>query len=101
MLLDENLIRVSCESPLYIGQADKELLNEAVLRDTVFLASHEMMDYSLLAGICTRENELVVGIIDYIRSVVNHDPSQSVTICSIRHDPSRSVKICQDHYNLS
>jgi len=68
VLLDENLIRVSCESPLYIGQADKEGLNEAVQRDTAFLAKHEMMDYSLLAGICLTNNELVVGIIDYIRT---------------------------------
>ena len=68
VLLDENLIRVSCESPLYIGRADKEVLNEAVQRDTAFLAKHEMMDYSLLAGICHTNNELVVGIIDYIRT---------------------------------
>jgi len=67
VLLDENLVRISCESPLYIGQADKEALNEAVRRDTAFLASHQMMDYSLLAGMMN-DNELVVGIIDYIRT---------------------------------
>ena len=67
VLLDENLIRVSCESPLYLGAADKEALNEALQRDTAFLASHEMMDYSLLAGICPQGDQLVVGIIDYIR----------------------------------
>ena len=68
VLLDENLVRVSCESPLYINQQDKEVLNEAVKRDTAFLASHHMMDYSLLAGICDKDNKLVVGIIDYIRT---------------------------------
>ena len=68
VLLDENLLRVSCESPLYINQEDKEVLNEAIKRDTAFLASHQMMDYSLLAGICKEQNELVVGIIDYIRT---------------------------------
>jgi len=68
VLLDENLVRVSCESPLYIDQQDKEILNEAVKRDTAFLASHHMMDYSLLAGICNKDNTLVVGIIDYIRT---------------------------------
>jgi len=68
VLLDENLIRVSCESPLYLGAADKEALNEALQRDTAFLASHEMMDYSLLAGICPQGDQLVVGIIDYIRT---------------------------------
>jgi 1-phosphatidylinositol-3-phosphate 5-kinase len=44
------------------------VLNEAVKRDTAFLASHHMMDYSLLAGICDKDNKLVVGIIDYIRT---------------------------------
>jgi len=68
VLLDENLLRISCESPLYIGQEDKEALNDAVRRDTAFLASHQMMDYSLLAGICSKKGELVVGIIDYIRT---------------------------------
>ena len=68
VLLDENLLRVSCESPLYINQQDKDLLNEALRRDAMFLASHQMMDYSLLAGICDSDNKLVVGIIDYIRT---------------------------------
>ena len=68
VLLDENLLRVSCESPLYVNQQDKDVLNEAIKRDAGFLASHQMMDYSLLAGICDADNKLVVGIIDYIRT---------------------------------
>lgn len=68
VLLDENLLRVSCESPLYVNQQDKDILNEAIKRDAGFLASHQMMDYSLLAGICDNDNKLVVGIIDYIRT---------------------------------
>jgi len=68
VLLDENLVRGSCESPLYINAADKDLLVDAIKRDTAFLATHHMMDYSLLAGICRNSGELVVGIIDYIRT---------------------------------
>ena len=45
VLLDENLVRVSCESPLYINSLDKQLLQEAIRRDPAFLASHNMMDY--------------------------------------------------------
>ena len=41
---------------------------DAIKRDTAFLATHHMMDYSLLAGICRNSGELVVGIIDYIRT---------------------------------
>jgi len=68
VLLDENLVRASCESPLYINSSDKDLLVQAIKRDTAFLALHHMMDYSLLAGICRTSGELVVGIIDYIRT---------------------------------
>ena len=68
VLLDENLLRVSCEEPLYVSKEDKDALNEAIKRDAAFLASHHMMDYSLLAGICGEDNSLVVGIIDYIRT---------------------------------
>ena len=31
------------------------------------LCSHNLMDYSLLLGIDRQKNELVLGIIDYIR----------------------------------
>jgi len=68
VLLDENLVRASCESPLYINASCKSILVEAIHRDTAFLAIHHMMDYSLLAGICRTSGELVVGIIDYIRT---------------------------------
>jgi len=68
VLLDENLVRVSCESPLYINSQDRQSLVEAIKRDAAFLASHNMMDYSLLAGISKSSGELVLGIIDYIRT---------------------------------
>ena len=68
VLLDENLLRVSCERPLYVNEADKNCLNQAIKRDATFLASHRMMDYSLLVGICDENSVLVVGIINYIRT---------------------------------
>ena len=68
VLLDENLLRVSCERPLYVNEAAKNSLNQAIKRDATFLASHRMMDYSLLVGICDENSVLVLGIIDYIRT---------------------------------
>ncbi|KAK2183696.1 hypothetical protein NP493_299g00022 [Ridgeia piscesae] len=68
VLLDENLLKSSIDSPLYIRPHSKFVLNSAINNDTHFLSSHIVMDYSLLVGLDTKRNELVVGIIDYIRT---------------------------------
>ena len=49
------------EWPLFVNMADKNSLYRVIKMDVTFLASHRMMDYSLLVGI-------VIGIIDYIRT---------------------------------
>lgn len=41
------------------------MLREAIERDASFLEKNYVMDYSLLVGL--EKNELIVGIIDYIR----------------------------------
>ena len=51
------------ERPLYVNMADKNSLNRVIKRDVTFMASHRMMDYSLLVGICGI-SALVIGIID-------------------------------------
>lgn len=43
------------------------MLNACVHNDTLFLTSVNVVDYSLLVGLDIDKNELVVGIIDYIR----------------------------------
>ena len=68
VLLDENLLKVSVDSPLYVYPHSKAVLTSAITRDTQFLADHSVMDYSLLVGCDDAANELVVGIIDYIRT---------------------------------
>ncbi|KAI0211900.1 1-phosphatidylinositol 3-phosphate 5-kinase [Lamellibrachia satsuma] len=68
VLLDENLLKSSIDSPLYIRPHSKFILNNAINNDTHFLSSHIVMDYSLLVGLDSSRNELVVGIIDYIRT---------------------------------
>ncbi|XP_076246604.1 1-phosphatidylinositol 3-phosphate 5-kinase fab1 [Calliopsis andreniformis] len=68
VLLDENLLNMSCDSPLYIRSHSKAVLNRAIEQDTKFLADNSVMDYSLLVGLEPKSDELVLGIIDYIRT---------------------------------
>ncbi|KAI8330990.1 hypothetical protein BC941DRAFT_475162 [Chlamydoabsidia padenii] len=44
----------------------REWINSAIQRDTEFLASGNIMDYSLLIGIDETKKEISVGIVDYI-----------------------------------
>ncbi|OXU27408.1 hypothetical protein TSAR_004798 [Trichomalopsis sarcophagae] len=68
VLLDENLLNMSCDSPLYIRPHAKAVLNKAIEEDTKFLADNCVMDYSLLVGLEPTSDELVLGIIDYLRT---------------------------------
>ncbi|KAG4067595.1 hypothetical protein HA402_005367 [Bradysia odoriphaga] len=68
VLLDENLIQMSWSKPLYILSHSNTILREAILRDASFLEKSDVMDYSLLVGLNSKDNLLVLGIIDYIRT---------------------------------
>ncbi|CAG8501415.1 14331_t:CDS:10 [Gigaspora rosea] len=69
VLLDENLLElIMTENPLYLREHSKKLLYESLHNDTLFLAKHNVMDYSLLVGIDDEKHELVVGILDFIRT---------------------------------
>lgn len=46
----------------------QHLLTSAILRDTRFLASQLIMDYSLLAGV-DEDNKIVVGIIGRLQTI--------------------------------
>ncbi|OVA05249.1 FYVE zinc finger [Macleaya cordata] len=67
VLLDQNLIEAMPTSPIFVGNKAKRLLERAVWNDTSFLASIDVMDYSLLVGVDEEKHELVVGIIDFMR----------------------------------
>ncbi|KAL9224172.1 hypothetical protein vseg_000235 [Gypsophila vaccaria] len=67
VLLDQNLIETMPTSPIFVGNKAKRLLERAVWNDTSFLASIDVMDYSLLVGVDEENHELVVGIIDFMR----------------------------------
>lgn len=77
VLLDENMVEFIYESPLFAREHSKKLLRSSVHNDTLFLARQNVMDYSLMIAIDDhaansaghrKDKELVVGIIDCIRT---------------------------------
>ncbi|KII94016.1 hypothetical protein PLICRDRAFT_50006 [Plicaturopsis crispa FD-325 SS-3] len=68
VLLDENLLQTSHLAPFYLREHSKRILRGALYNDSKFLADINVMDYSLVVGVDSSNNELVVGIVDYIRT---------------------------------
>ena len=68
VLLDENMVEFIYESPLFAREHSKRLLRASVWNDTLFLARQDVMDYSLMIAVDEVKKELVVGIIDCIRT---------------------------------
>lgn len=66
VLLDGNLI--TSKVPIYLREGSKRILRQALFHDSLFLASCDVMDYSLVVGVCEGTPELRVGIIDFIRT---------------------------------
>lgn len=69
VLLDENLLKMVRDNPLYIRSHSKAVLRASIRSDSHFLSSHLIIDYSLLVGRDDTSNELVVGIIGKSRSI--------------------------------
>lgn len=63
VLLDENLLKLIHDNPLYIRSHCKSILRAAIHSDAYFLSSHLIIDYSLLVGRDDATEQLVVGII--------------------------------------
>jgi len=68
VLLDENLMELIHKSPFYLREHAKRIFRAAIYNDTLFLSNLNIMDYSLVVGVDTKRKELVVGIVDYIRT---------------------------------
>ena len=68
VLLDENMVEFIYESPLFAREHSKKTLRSSVWNDTLFLSRQNVMDYSLMIAIDENRKELVVGIIDCIRT---------------------------------
>lgn len=67
VLLDLNLLETLRTKPIFLGSKAKRNLERAIWNDTSFLASVDVMDYSLLVGVDDTRKELVIGIIDFMR----------------------------------
>merc|ERR1712154_92303 len=68
VMLDKNFIEYMRGFPMGLEDQSKQHLHKAVHNDTLFLCRSDVIDYSLLVGVNEEENELVVGIIDYLRT---------------------------------
>lgn len=68
VLLDENMVEYVYENPLFAREHSKKLLRVSVWNDTLFLARQNVMDYSLMVAVDEARKELVVGVIDCIRT---------------------------------
>lgn len=84
VLLDENLVQSKFEmakvdvtsnslashnrtaahlAPFYLREHSKRILRGALYNDSKFLSDINVMDYSLVVGVDSHKNELVVGIV--------------------------------------
>ncbi|KAK4055651.1 Mitochondrial distribution and morphology protein 12 [Microbotryomycetes sp. JL201] len=80
VLMDENLLQMANTHPLYVREESKRLLKAAIFNDTLFLSNlskqsrtsasvmtnssaADVMDYSLVVGVDSVKQELVVGIV--------------------------------------
>jgi 1-phosphatidylinositol-3-phosphate 5-kinase len=68
VLLDENLVDLIFEKPIFVREHTMKTLKNSVYNDTLFLSKQNVMDYSLMAGFDDEAREIVVGIIDCIRT---------------------------------
>ncbi|KAF8320522.1 uncharacterized protein EI90DRAFT_3080477 [Cantharellus anzutake] len=68
VLLDENLVQMSHLDPFYVREHSKRILRGALWNDSRFLANLNIMDYSVIVAADCIKNELVVGIVDFIRT---------------------------------
>jgi 1-phosphatidylinositol-3-phosphate 5-kinase len=63
VLLDENLVDIIFEKPIFVREHTWRQLKASVWNDTLFLSKQNVMDYSLMAGFEDEAKEIIVGII--------------------------------------
>ena len=64
----ENLVQLSQRAPTYVREHAKRILRSALYNDSLFLTDMNVMDYSLIIGFDETNHELVIGIIDFVRT---------------------------------
>ena len=68
VLLDENFLRDLWTNQFYLHAHSKAAINMAISNDSHFLAANDVMDYSLLVGVDEDDGQLILGIVDYMRT---------------------------------
>ncbi|KAG0146018.1 hypothetical protein CROQUDRAFT_78200 [Cronartium quercuum f. sp. fusiforme G11] len=68
VLLDGNFCEMARTNQIFMHEDSLLRLQASLHNDTLFLASNNVMDYSLAIGIDEENQELYVGIIDYLRT---------------------------------
>lgn len=69
VLMDDNLMEFTRGRPFPMKPKAKYFFKLAVDNDTLFLSIVNVVDYSILIGFDDDKQEMVVGIIDYLRQV--------------------------------
>ena len=66
-LLDGDFLEFTAGRPMPMNDRAKAVFHMSILNDTLFLSIINVLDYSIFVGIGEEDNELVVGIIDFMR----------------------------------
>jgi len=67
VLLDGDFLACTSGRPMPLTDRAKALFQMSILNDTLFLSIINVLDYSILVGVDEDSQELVVGIIDFMR----------------------------------
>uniref|UniRef100_A0A0N4ZTH4 1-phosphatidylinositol-3-phosphate 5-kinase n=1 Tax=Parastrongyloides trichosuri TaxID=131310 RepID=A0A0N4ZTH4_PARTI len=67
VLLDENFVNNLWNNQFYVHPHAKTALSQAIDNDSKFLSTQKIMDYSLLVGVDSENDEVILGIVDYMR----------------------------------
>jgi len=68
VLLDGNFCEMVRTSPILVRENSLLRLQASLHNDTLFLANHNVMDYSLAVGFDEEKQEMYIGIIDYLQT---------------------------------
>lgn len=66
-LLDGDFLEFTSGRPMPMSDRAKAVFHMSILNDTLFLSIINVLDYSILVGVDEERQELVVGIIDFMR----------------------------------
>ncbi len=92
--MDENLLKVARERPFYVRKDKNPEFYSSINRDTHFLTKHSMMDYSLLVGIDTDTDDLVLVMVIKYNSVMRKaEWNQFKTAFSLKSSKEGEFKI--------